>query len=130
MNALREITTRGIKAEVDDGKVKLSGLLSLPPGERERILTIARQNKQQIISILRWGDHAPLAEWFLSTRDTLPVEPFEYWRGGRCSVHWMTPVASYQRLAEAIEEGPEGQHAPEVRSILEQLHHLFSEVKP
>ncbi len=77
-----------------------------------------------------WGDHQPLVEWFFSVKSTLPTAPFCLWQEGKCSLWWMTPAASYRELTQGIETGPEGEHAPEVRSILEQLHYLFSEMKP
>jgi hypothetical protein len=75
--------------------------------------------------ILQWGDHAHLAEWFFSAKDSLPRERFTYDRGEGWQVIWMTPAASYEHLAEEIKKGPGGQWDAEVRSILEQLHNLF-----
>ena len=125
MNALQELTTRGINVCVSSGKLKLSGLSSLEPDEREQVLTIATRSKEQLLTILQWGDHAHLVEWFFSAKDTLPRERFTYDRGEGWQVIWMTPAASYQNLAAEIEKGPGGQWDAEVRSILEQLHKLF-----
>jgi len=125
MNALQELTTRGINVCVSSGKLKLSGLSSLEPDEREQVLTIATRSKEQLLTILQWGEHAHLVEWFLSVKDTLPRERFTYDRGEGWQVIWATPAASYQNLAAEIEKGPGGQWDAEVRSILEQLHKLF-----
>lgn len=73
----------------------------------------------------QWGDHAHLAEWFFSVKDSLPRERFIYDQGDGWQVIWATPTASYQNLAAKIEKGPGGQWDAELWSILEQLHHLF-----
>jgi len=125
MNALQELTTRGINVCVSSGKLKLSGLSSLEPDEREQVLTIATRSKEQLLTILQWGDHARLVEWFFSAKDSLPRERFTYDQGEGWQVIWMTPAASYENLAAEIEKGPGGQWDAEVRSILEQLHKLF-----
>ena len=82
-------------------------------------------NKGEILKIEQWGDHAHLAEWFLSVKDSLPRERFIYDQGEGWQVIWATPAASYENLAAEIEKGPGGQWDAEVRSILEQLHKLF-----
>ena len=128
MNALKELTTRGIKAKACDGKVKLSGLATLTPDERDHVLNLAMQMKQELLQELSanpLGDHAHLVEWFLSVKDTLPLKRFCLWQEDGCSLWWATPAASYQVLSDAIETGPDGPHAPEVRSILELLHSKF-----
>jgi len=81
-----------------------------------------------LLTILQWGDHAHLVEWFFSAKDSLPRERFTYDRGEGWQVIWMTPAASYQNLAAEIEKGPGGQWDAEVRSILEQLHKLFGNI--
>ncbi|MBP8649951.1 MAG: hypothetical protein KBI48_04495 [Deltaproteobacteria bacterium] len=113
---------------MSSGKLKLSGLSSLEPDEREQVLTIATRSKEQLLTILQWGEHAHLVEWFLSVKDTLPRERFTYDQGEGWQVIWMTPAASYQNLAAEIEKGPGGQWDAEVRSILEQLHNLFGNI--
>ncbi len=78
--------------------------------------------------INQWGEHAHLAEWFLSVKDSLPRERFIYDQGEGWQVIWATPAASYENLAAEIEKGPGGQWDAEVRSILEQLHNLFGNI--
>ncbi len=72
-----------------------------------------------------WGDHAPLVEWFLSVKDTLPTERFTLWKGEHGSVTWATPAASYESLTREIDKGPGGEYDAEVRSLLEQLYAKF-----
>lgn len=81
--------------------------------------------KGENLKIDQWGEHTHLVEWFLEIRHILPTKPFCYWQGEGCSIHWMTPAASYENLAREIERGPGGKWDEEIRSILEQLHKLF-----
>jgi len=130
MNALQEISDRGVKVAAFGGKVKLSGLSGLPPGERDEVIALASKEKDEIlreIITVPWGTHAHLVEWFLSVKDTLPRERFTLWKGEYGSVTWATPAASYESLTREIEKGPGGPYAEEVRSILEQLYAKFGD---
>lgn len=134
MNTLRKLTDKGIRVAAVDGKVKLSGLSSLPPDERDQVIALAAQEKDEILreiaTISSWGTHTHLVQWFLSVRATLPTTRFTLWEGQHGSVVWATPAASYESLAREIEKGPAGQYAEEVRSILEQLHNKFGKGDP
>jgi len=125
MSALCELTGKGIAVKALDGKLKLTGLSSLKPDEREQVLTIATRDKEQLLVILQWGEHAHLVEWFLYAKDSLPQARFIYAQGEGWQVIWATPAASYENLEAEIVKGPAGQWDAEVRSILEQLHKLF-----
>lgn len=128
MNALKCLTEKGLTVRASGKKVKLSGLSSLPSTEREQILKLASQRKEELLlelSILEWGEHAPLVRWFIENKLTLPTESFCLWRDGKCSLWWMHPVAMYQQLFHGILEGPDFEYADELVSILNQLKAKF-----
>lgn len=73
----------------------------------------------------KWGEHAPLVQWFLENKHTLPTASFCLWREGKCSLWWMHPVAIYQQLVDGIDEGPGFQYSQELVRILGQLKDKF-----
>lgn len=72
-----------------------------------------------------WGEHAPLVQWFLGNRDTLPTQSFCLWRDGKCSLHWIHPMAIYRQITDGIYAGPGFEYADELISILGQLKSKF-----
>jgi len=127
MSALCELTEKGIAVKALDGKLKLTGLSSLKPDEREQVLNIATRDKAQLLVILQWGKHAHLVEWFTENVHRLPIKPYKLCEGDGWSIHYMTPRSSYQHILKAIEQGPEGEHAQDgtLYGVLSDLYAKF-----
>lgn len=127
MSALCELTEKGIAVKALDGKLKLTGLSSLKPDEREQVLNIATRDKEQLLVILQWGKHAHLVEWFTDNVHLLTVKPYKLCEGEGWSLYYATPAASYRRILDAIKQGPGGEHAQDntLYGVLSDLYAKF-----
>lgn len=125
MNVLQELTARGIKVQAVGNNIKLSGLSSLKPDDREQVIALARGSKEELLTILQWGDHAVLVEWFIREKDNLPRERFLYHKDNMCTSWWADPVPLYEKLVRLIEKGPDGINGSSAKSQLKQLYNLF-----